>query len=149
MDDFRLAELLIAVVARAGGVTVRLLRGRRVQTTLCKLRDTARFLIRQKTSLSFPEIGKLFGGQGGQEHSSVMAACRREQMRLDRKVVHHSSGLTWSAWHGHIEELLNQELAELAVEATAPKEEEHSGVCSECGRLVEGMAVHHCPGRGA
>lgn len=121
MDDFRLAELLIAVVARAGGVKVKDLRGRKVQSTICKLRDTARFLIRQKTSLSFPEIGKLFGGQ---DHSSVMAACRREQMRLDRKLVHHPSELTWSAWHNHIGALLDQELAELSVEGTAPKEED-------------------------
>lgn len=120
MDDFRLADLLISVVARAGGVKVKDLRGRRVLATLCKLRDTARFLIRQKTSLSFPEIGRLFGGQ---DHSSVMAACRRERLRLDRGLVHHPSGLTWTAWHSHIEALLNQELAELAVEASAPKED--------------------------
>jgi hypothetical protein len=120
MDDFRLAELLIAVVARAGGVKVKDLRGRRVAATFCKLRDTARFLIRQRTSLSFPEIGKLFGGQN---HASVMAACRREQMRLDRGLVHHPSGLTWSAWHAHVIALLDQELAELAAEAVAPKEE--------------------------
>jgi len=119
MDDFRLAALLIAVVARAGGVNEKDLRGRRAHATLCKLRDTARFLIRKKTALSFPEIGKLFGGQ---DHSSVIAACRREQMRLDRGLGHHPSGLTWSAWHDHILILLNQELAEFAAEAVAPKE---------------------------
>jgi hypothetical protein len=121
MDDFRLAELLIEVVARAGGVAVKALRGRRVHATLCKLRDTARFLIRRRTSLSYPEIGTLFGGQN---HASVMAACRREQLRLDRRVAHRPSGLTWSAWHEHIGALLDQELAELAVEVSAPKEEE-------------------------
>jgi len=120
MDDFRLADLLIAVVARAGGVNVKDLRGRRAHATLCKLRDTARFLIRKKTALSFPEIGKLFSGQ---DHSSVMAACRREQMRLDRKLVHRPSGLTWAAWHEHVGALLDQELAELAAEVVAPKEE--------------------------
>jgi chromosomal replication initiation ATPase DnaA len=111
MDDFRMAELLIDVVARAGGVKVKQLRGRSTQATLCKLRDTARFLIRQRTKLSFPEIGKLFGGQ---DHSSVMAACRREQMRLDRNLVHAASGLTWHSWHAHILALLDQELICLA-----------------------------------
>jgi hypothetical protein len=121
MDDFRLADLLIDAVARAGGVKVKDLRGRRVQATFCKLRDTARFLIRQRTSLSFPEIGRLFSGQN---HSSVMAACRREKTRLDHGLVHHPSGLTWMAWHAHIGALLDQELAELAAEVVAPKEGE-------------------------
>lgn len=115
MDDFRLAELLIAVVARAGGVSIKDLRGRRVLATLCKLRDTARFLIRKRTSLSFAEIGTLFGGQN---HCSVMAACRREQLRLDRRLAHQPSSLTWSAWHDHIVALLDQEIARLT-KATA------------------------------
>jgi hypothetical protein len=120
MDDFRLAEMLIAVVARAGGVKVKRLKGRETQATISKLRDTARFLIRKKTSLSFPEIGKLFQGQ---DHSSVIAAVRREQMRLDRGLPHLPSGLTWSAWHDHILGLLGQDIAAVTAVAAGLKSE--------------------------
>ena len=111
MDDFRLAQVLIEIVARAGGVKVKQLRGRSTQATLCKLRDTARFLIRQRTKLSYSEIGKLFRGQ---DHSSVLVAVRREQMRLDRKLVHTASGMSWYSWHDHILALLDQEVIRLA-----------------------------------
>jgi len=107
MDDFQLAELLIAVVARVGGVKEKRLRGRGTPPTLCKLRDTARFLIRQRTRLSYPEIARLFN----QDHSSVIAAVQREQLRLDRGLPHLPSGLTWSAWHTHILALLDQDIA--------------------------------------
>lgn len=119
MDDFRLAQVLIEIVARAGGVKVKQLRGRSTQATLCKLRDTARFLIRQRTKLSFPEIGKLFGGQ---DHSSVLVAVRREQMRLDRQLAHAASGMTWQAWHNHILALLDQEVLRLAGGVAAVEE---------------------------
>lgn len=118
MDDFRLAEMIISVVARAGGVKVAQLRSHSTQATISKLRDTTRYLIRQRTGLSFPEIGRLFK----QDHSSVLVAVRREQMRLDRRLTYPHSNLTWSAWHGHILALLDQELAELAAAAAAPKE---------------------------
>jgi hypothetical protein len=120
MDDFRLAEMIIVVVARAGGVKAKRLKGRETQATISKLRDTARFLIREKTSLSFPEIGKLFGGQ---DHSSVIAAVRREQMRLDRGLPHLPSGLTWSAWHAHILALLGQDIAAVTAVAAGLKSE--------------------------
>lgn len=118
MDDYRLAELLISVVARAGGVKEAALRGHGTQPTLAKLRDTARYLIRHKTALSLPEIGKLFK----QNHTSVLSAIRREGLRLSRMLTYKDSGLTWSAWHDHILALLDQELAELAATAVAPKE---------------------------
>lgn len=119
MDDFLLAETIVRVVARAGGVKVQVLRGRRVHSTLNKLRDTARYLIRQKTGLSFAEIGKLFGGQN---HASVMSAVAREKLRLERRAVH-ASGIAWEDWHKHVLALVDQDLVEAAAEAVAPKEE--------------------------
>jgi chromosomal replication initiation ATPase DnaA len=120
MDDFLLADVIIDTVARAGGVKRRDLCGRRAAATLAKLRDTARFLIRQRTKLSFPEIATLFGRQN---HTSVMAAVRREQTRLDRNVPHAASQLTQTAWHAHLLALVDQELIERSAAASAPKEE--------------------------
>lgn len=121
MDDYRRAELIIAAVARMGGVKEAALRGRKTPPTLCKLRDTARFLIRHQTELSLPEIGKLFGGQ---DHTTVLAAVRREQLRLERNAPQRQRPrpLTYAEWHAQILAEVAQDTAEAAGDAAAPKE---------------------------
>ena len=56
------------------------------------------FLARKKTSLSYPEIGRVFWGR---DHSTIVAAVKREQMRLDRKLLH-PDNRTWEEWHAFL-----------------------------------------------
>lgn len=111
MNDLQIAEIIIEVVAKAGGLKdTRPLTGRRTHPHLVKLRDTARYLIRQQTGLSLPAIGKLFH----QDHSSVHAAIAKEGERIRRGLKHPGTGLTWVEWHKKLLAIVDERLVEVS-----------------------------------
>jgi chromosomal replication initiation ATPase DnaA len=112
MHDFQVLDIIIATVARVAGLKrPEELKARKRHPALVKLRDTVCFLARKKTGLSYPEIGRVFWGR---DHSTILAAVKREQMRLDRQ-LRHSSNRTWGEWHAFL-------ICEIdkAIEAAAP-----------------------------
>ena len=73
-------ESIQRMVAEHYDVKVADLRGDRRLRTITHPRSVAMFLCRKHTQSSFPSIGKGFGGK---DHSTVLAACRRVEERLD------------------------------------------------------------------
>lgn len=73
-------ESIQRMVAEHYDVKVADLRGDRRLRTITHPRSVAMFLCRKHTQASFPSIGKGFGGK---DHSTVLAACRRVEERMD------------------------------------------------------------------
>ncbi len=74
------AEDMLFGVALAHGLKVSHLRGQSRIARIAIARHEAMWLIREATELSFPDIGRLFGGR---DHTTVLAACRKIQARVD------------------------------------------------------------------
>lgn len=67
-------EYILKTVASYYNVSVKDLRGPRRTKQLAGPRQVAMYLTRKITDMSFPEIGKSFGGK---DHSTVMSACKK------------------------------------------------------------------------
>jgi hypothetical protein len=114
MHDYAILDLLVAVVAKAGHCKPKDLREFGRCPSLCKLRDTLLYLARQRTGLSFPEIGRYFK----RHHTTIMGAVNNEKRRLERKLPIAPRGMLLSAWH---EQLLGQLDVEIANAQEAAK----------------------------
>jgi chromosomal replication initiator protein len=73
---------IIEVVARAYGTTYDKLTGRGRTAEIALPRQVAMYLLREGSSLSFPQIGQELGGR---DHTTVMYACEKmaEQIETD------------------------------------------------------------------
>ena len=73
---------IIEVVARAYGTTYDKLTGRSRTAEIALPRQVAMYLLREGSSLSFPQIGQELGGR---DHTTVMYACEKmaEQIETD------------------------------------------------------------------
>lgn len=65
-------------VAADLGTTVEALCSHRRTRWLCRVRDSAMLSLRERCGLSYPELGKLFGGR---DHATALAAVRRARKR--------------------------------------------------------------------
>jgi Bacterial dnaA protein helix-turn-helix len=98
MHDFQVLSIIVEVVAKMAGLkTTKRLYGNERAPSLIKLRDTALYLIRTKTSLSLEEIGRPFN----KGHTVVLVAVRREELRLQR-CPPRADKLTWPQYHERI-----------------------------------------------
>ena len=68
------AEHILRAVASFYNVKVSDLKGQRRHKQIALPRQVAMYLTRKLTDLSFPEIGRAFGGK---DHSTVMSACKK------------------------------------------------------------------------
>jgi hypothetical protein len=99
MHDTEILKLIVAVVAKAAGLK----RSDQMYAmgkhpNLSKLRDTALYLIRKKTTLSYPEIAMAFH----RDHSSIISAVKRENLRLSRTLPRRPDGKTLTEWHAFL-----------------------------------------------
>ena len=67
-------ERIIQVVARYFNIKISDLKGQRKLKGIVQPRQIAMFLARQHTDLSFPDLGRAFGGR---DHSTVQHACKK------------------------------------------------------------------------
>jgi chromosomal replication initiation ATPase DnaA len=115
MHDFRMLEVICEIVAKSAQLkSSKPLYSNSRAPAFVKLRDTALFLIRSKTQLSFAEIGRPFG----REHSSIHTAVRREEMRLQRNPPR-ADKTTWVEYHARLVREIDRAIAD-AVELALP-----------------------------
>lgn len=69
-----------ADVAKASGVTVDDILGSRRQIEVVIARQVAMWFAKHETNLSFPALGRLFGGR---DHTTILHACRK----IDRRIA--------------------------------------------------------------
>lgn len=74
-------ELVVQTVANFYNIKVADLKGQRRLKQLVRPRHVAMYLIRKHTELSFPEIGRAFGGR---DHATVQHACKKIKTDLAR-----------------------------------------------------------------
>lgn len=117
MHDYDILKLIVTVVAKAAGLKQekRLYEMARYPT-LSKLRDTALYLIRKRTKLSFPEIGKAFH----RDHSTILVAVKREETRLGRPLPKRPDGRTLKEWHDHLLAQVDAAIAEVTKTTNLP-----------------------------
>jgi chromosomal replication initiator protein len=94
-----------SIVANYFGVTRERLHSKSRDRTISLARALAMYLVRNHTSLSFPEIGRAMGNKN---HSTVVMAVRRVQVGLASNEI-----AKWKGGHGVIERPLATVLAEL------------------------------------
>jgi hypothetical protein len=99
MHDYDILKLITEVVATASGCKVKDLYALGRAPSLCRVRETALYLIRQKTSLSYPEIGKFFTGR---HHTTIISAVNHEKGHLGRQLPKRSDGRTLQEWHAFL-----------------------------------------------
>lgn len=75
------AEDMLFGIALARGVKVTDISGPSRISRIASARHEAMWLIREATDLSFPDIGRMLGGR---DHSTVIAAHKKIQARVDR-----------------------------------------------------------------
>ncbi|RMG17844.1 MAG: chromosomal replication initiator protein DnaA [Deltaproteobacteria bacterium] len=75
------AEHILRTVASFYNVKVSDLRGQRRHKQIALPRQVAMYLTRKLTDLSFPEIGRTFGGK---DHSTVMSACKKIERLVEQ-----------------------------------------------------------------
>ena len=82
----RTDDQLLADVAEYLGVTVEALRSKSRQRPLVTARQTAMYVFRELTDLSYPAIARLFGGR---DHTTVIHAVEKTQRVMkERKQVY-------------------------------------------------------------
>lgn len=74
-------DLLVQTVANFYNIKIADLKGQRRLKQLVRPRHVAMYLIRKHTELSFPEIGRYFGGR---DHATVQHACKKIKSDLAR-----------------------------------------------------------------
>jgi chromosomal replication initiator protein len=81
------SEAIIRKVGDFYGVTVAQIKGKRRDKALVTARQVAMHLVREMTSASLPEIGRLFGGK---DHTTVIHACAKIKTALkdDPQLAH-------------------------------------------------------------
>jgi chromosomal replication initiation ATPase DnaA len=115
MHDTEILHLIVAVVAAAAKLRVpKLLYEMSKYPTLSKLRDTALFLIRAKTTLSYPEIATIFG----RSPVTIMVAVAREAERLRRDLPLRPDGRTLQQWHDVLLQRVDAAIAEALAKST-------------------------------
>jgi chromosomal replication initiator protein len=81
----RTEEQLLAEICDFLGVTVEAIKGRSRQRPIVTARQTAMYVFRELTDLSYPAIARLFGGR---DHTTVIHAVEKTQhVMKDRKQV--------------------------------------------------------------
>jgi chromosomal replication initiator protein len=81
----RSAEQLLSEICDYLGVSVEAVRGRSRQRPIVGARQTAMYVIRELTDLSYPAIARLFGGR---DHTTVIHAVEKTQnVMKDRQQV--------------------------------------------------------------
>jgi hypothetical protein len=107
MHDFQVLAIVVEVVAASAQLkTTKLLYSGNRAPALVKLRDTALFLIRAKTTLSLPEIGRFFK----RDHSSIHTAIEREGLRLKRNPPR-ADKLSWAEYHARLQSEIDKAVA--------------------------------------
>jgi hypothetical protein len=124
MHDYDILDLLVGVVAKAGRCKPKDLREFGRCPSLCKLRDTLLYLARQRTGLSFPEIGRYFK----RHHTTIMGAVNNEKRRLERKLPIAPCGMPLADWHAQILGQLDVEIANAQEAAKVHLEEREEAV---------------------
>ena len=71
-------DTILAVVAEESGVSLLDLVGNRRARSYVRARHVAMWFCREKLSMSYPEVARLFRGR---DHTSVMSACRKVEAR--------------------------------------------------------------------
>jgi hypothetical protein len=133
MHDFQIADIIIAVVSEMAGLKgSKKIRSSNRSPAIVHLRDTCAYLIRMNTQLSFPEIGRLFGGK---DHSSIMSAVRREGLRLDRNLQRRDR-LSLKEYHASILVKVQVKIAEVLASAIQEKSE-----ISECAKVPVTVSI--------
>jgi len=100
MNDLAFVAHLQAAAAEAAGLksVEELLRkgkgGRELY--ICRYRDAAVYLARKHTNLATPRLGQLFGAR---HHTTILACCRREELRLSRKLRWRRQNMTLAEFH--------------------------------------------------
>lgn len=99
MNDVELVVMLQEVAAKESGLkdSGELLKHNR-ELYVCKARDTAIYLAREGTGLSWERLAAMFGAR---HHTSLIAAHRRVKIRLERN-VRHDARFTQAQWHAHV-----------------------------------------------
>jgi len=78
-------EQLLTEICDYLGVTVEAIRGRSRQRPIVTARQTAMYVVRELTDLSYPAIARLFGGR---DHTTVIHAVEKTQhVMKDRQQV--------------------------------------------------------------
>lgn len=79
-------DAIVQAVCDVYGVRPSDLKGRRRTSTVALPRKVAMFLCKDKTSASYPELGRYFGGR---DHTTVMAACKSIEslLKSDRQIA--------------------------------------------------------------
>lgn len=73
-----LGRTVLAEVAGRYGLTFEQISARNYAPEICEVRDEAMWEARQRTSLSYPQIGRLLGGR---HHAAIIAGERRHEAR--------------------------------------------------------------------
>ena len=95
MHDYQICDIVVSVVSDIAQLrAVKKLYSPDRTPSICKIRDTVLYVVRQKTQLSSNEIGRIFQ----RDHASILAAVKREAERLRRKIPWHG-GKTWVEYH--------------------------------------------------
>ena len=76
------AERIIALTADMFGFEIDQIIGGSRRRPLVDARQVAMYVTRNMTDLSFPDIGKEFGGR---DHTTVMHACRKVEGRMGER----------------------------------------------------------------
>ncbi len=76
------ADEIISTVASFYGLKVSDLKGTRRLKQIVRPRHVAMYLVRTRTELSFPDIGRAFGGK---DHATVQHACKKVIRLLDKE----------------------------------------------------------------
>ena len=78
-------EQLLTEICDYLGVSVEAIRGRSRQRPIVTARQTAMYVVRELTDLSYPAIARLFGGR---DHTTVIHAVEKTQhVMTDRQLV--------------------------------------------------------------
>jgi chromosomal replication initiator protein len=93
------AEAIIRKVGDYYGVTIAQIKGKRRDKALVTARQVAMHLVREMTSASLPEIGRIFGGK---DHTTVIHACQKIKASLkdDLQLSHSLRELSESLQNG-------------------------------------------------
>lgn len=88
LASMTLIETIIAKVALKSGVTIHDIKSARRNKETVIARQEAIYLVRQNTSKSMPEIGRIFGGR---DHTTVLSSIRRHEQRIAKKSAERAS----------------------------------------------------------
>lgn len=95
MDEEAYVRRIVEAISRLTGIKVKEILGPSRIGQVSRVRFTAQYLARTKTTLSFPDIGKIFGARN---HATIISACNKEMMLLNRNALFRGK-FPMKVWH--------------------------------------------------